>query len=77
MSRLGATYYYWLETVALSGGTEMHGPVSVTYVGPTAVTLSDMSASPVAGGAALPIAAALLALLLPLAVRRRTAIRKT
>jgi hypothetical protein len=32
----------------------MHGPVNVDYVGPTAVTLSGVSASPAAGAAALP-----------------------
>ena len=63
----GASYYYWLETVALSGSTEMHGPVSATFAGPTAVTLNAMSASPVAGSATLPMAATLLALLLLLA----------
>ncbi len=35
----GATYYYWLEDVSLSGATTLHGPVSVTFTGPTAVTL--------------------------------------
>ena len=63
----GDTYYYWLEAVALSGSTEMHGPVSATFAGPTAVTVSAMSASPVPASAALPVAVTLLALLLLLA----------
>ena len=37
----GKTYYYWLEDVSLGGGTTRHGPVSVTYDGPTAVTLAS------------------------------------
>lgn len=45
----------------------MHGPVSATFAGPTAVTVSDVSAGPVPASATLPMAAALLALLLPLA----------
>ena len=32
----------------------MHGPVSVDFVAPTAVTLSSVTASPAAGAAALP-----------------------
>lgn len=44
----GVEYYYWLETVALSGGTEMHGPVSAALVGPTAVALKGMTATPAA-----------------------------
>ena len=63
----GTDYYYWLEDVDISGATSTHGPVSATYNAPTAVTLSKMEASPVSGTAALPVAAALLALLLPLA----------
>jgi len=44
--QLGNTYFYRLETVALNGATEMHGPVSVTFAGPTAVMLDRVSASP-------------------------------
>jgi hypothetical protein len=70
----GVTYYYWLQDVDLSGAMTIHGPVSADYIGPTAVTLSGISASP-AAGSALPVAGALLALLAPLAgalaVRRR------
>lgn len=48
------TYYYWLEDLDVNGATTMHGPVSAVYAGPTAVTLSGVSASPAAGAAALP-----------------------
>ncbi len=69
------SYFYWLEDVSISGSSTMHGPVSVIYMAPTAVTVGEMQATPVAS-AALPLAAALLALLAPLAaagLRRRTA----
>jgi hypothetical protein len=45
------TVYYWLEDVSLAGATTMHGPVSVDFVTPTAVTLGRVQASP---AAALP-----------------------
>jgi glycosidase len=41
----GATYYYWLEDVSLSGATTLHGPVSATVQAPTAVTLASLSTS--------------------------------
>jgi subtilisin-like proprotein convertase family protein len=51
----GATYYYWLEDVDLGGAATRHGPVSVDFAVPTAVTLRGVSASPAAGaGVALP-----------------------
>ena len=59
----GQTYYYWLESIDLNGVATMHGPVSVVFTVPTAVTLSEMAASPVAGSA-LPMVGATLALLL-------------
>ena len=72
----GTTYYYWLQDVDTSGAMTLHGPVSVDFTGPTAVTLSGIQATPAAGPAA-PLAGALLALLAPLAgalaVRRRRA----
>ncbi len=40
----GTTYYYWLEDVSLSGVVTRHEPVSVTYMGPTAVGLADFGA---------------------------------
>ncbi len=50
----GTTYCYWLQDVDVSGAATMHGPVSVDFVVPTAVTLSGVSASPAAGATALP-----------------------
>jgi len=50
----GTSYFYWVSDVDLSGVETMHGPVSVDFVVPTAVTLSSVSASPAAGAAALP-----------------------
>jgi hypothetical protein len=49
----GTTYYYWLQDVDIYGATTMHGPVSVDFIAPTAVTLSGLQASP-AAGMALP-----------------------
>ncbi|MEZ4769266.1 MAG: hypothetical protein R2844_12670, partial [Caldilineales bacterium] len=70
----GETYWYWLEDVSLGGATTLHGPVSVTFVGPTAVVLNNVSASS-AGAAGLPWSGALAALVLALtgalSVRRR------
>ena len=40
----GQTYWYWLEDVDLNGATTLHGPVSVVYQAPTAVTLAAMQA---------------------------------
>jgi hypothetical protein len=73
----GQTYTYWLESIDLDGVPTMHAPVSVDFTVPTAVTLSEMAASPRAGSA-LPMVGATLALLLPLAsglaiARRRRA----
>ena len=50
----GTSYYYWLQDLDTSGALTMHGPVSVDYTGPTAVTLSGLQASPVADMATLP-----------------------
>jgi hypothetical protein len=72
----GATYYYWLEDVDLNGATTMHGPVSVDYVGPTAVTLGGLQAGSAGSAWPMLLAGALLALLAPLAaagLRRRQA----
>ena len=40
----GQTYWYWLEDMDLSGAATLHGPVSVTFQAPTAVTLSGLTA---------------------------------
>ncbi|MFN2166654.1 MAG: GEVED domain-containing protein, partial [Anaerolineae bacterium] len=40
----GQTYYYWLEDVDVNGATSMHGPVSVDFQAPTAVSLSRFQA---------------------------------
>jgi hypothetical protein len=45
----GTTYYYWLEDVSLDGALARHEPVTVTYTGPTAVTLRSLRAGPAAG----------------------------
>ncbi len=48
----GQAYWYWLEDVDLNGATTLHGPVSVVFVAPTAVTLSGLEAAsptPLAG----------------------------
>jgi hypothetical protein len=57
---VGQTYWYWLEDVDLSGATALHGPISVSFEAPTAVTLVEMQAD---GAGALPaVSLALLAL---------------
>lgn len=44
-----ATYYYWVETVDIAGGTAIYGPVSADFPSsPTAVTVSTFSAMPTA-----------------------------
>ncbi len=48
----GTTYYYWLEDMDVNGVVTRHGPVSATFGAPTAVTLSRLTASPVAAGPA-------------------------
>ncbi len=68
----GETWWYTLEDVALNGATTLHGPVSATVQGPTAVTLNSVSASPVsAGAAALPVLWVAAAAGLALGVSRR------
>ncbi|MBK9091363.1 MAG: hypothetical protein IPM84_00995 [Anaerolineae bacterium] len=37
------TYYYWLEDVDIAGVVTRHGPVSVTFNAPTAVSLSGFA----------------------------------
>ena len=40
----GQVYWYKLEDIALSGAATMHGPVSILFQAPTAVTLSGLEA---------------------------------
>ena len=47
----GETYWYWLEDVSTSGATTRHGPVSATVQTPTAVAVTQFSASGGTGGA--------------------------
>ena len=64
------TYYYWLEDVDIAGVVTRHGPVSVTFNAPTAVSLSGFA--PVAAlPVAWPLAAAGLAVLAGAAAWRR------
>ena len=67
----GTTYYYWLQDLDVHGATTVHGPVSVDFVVPTAVTLNRVSASPAAGAAALPWLAVAAAAGVALALGRR------
>ncbi len=57
----GESYWYWLEDVSLSGAATLHGPVSVTYSAPTAVTLSGLEATQSGSALAWPGLVALLA----------------
>ena len=70
----GQTYWYWLETVSLSGVTTLHGPVSVVYQAPTAVGLSALHLSAPADGTnswwVVGIAAVLALLVLAILYRR-------
>lgn len=45
----GQVYYYWLADINLNGAATLHGPVSVEFGAPTAVTLGRVNASPVTG----------------------------
>ena len=57
----GQTYYYWLGSVSLAGAVTLHGPVSVIYDTPTAVTLTAVLPDD-PGATALPAVLVLLAL---------------
>ena len=75
----GETYWYWLEAVDLSGLTTLHGPVSATVAGPTAVTLRGLDAGRAADDAVTwPLAALVSGITLALTVilRRRPASTK-
>jgi len=74
----GQTWYYWLEDVDLNGATTLHGPVSVTFQTPTAITLAGMEAGgALAAAPGLPLWSVLLAaaLSVALAARRRAQAR--
>jgi hypothetical protein len=71
----GTTYYYWVEDVDVYGVATMHGPVSVDFAVPTAVSLDRVQASPTLAGSGLsPVSA--LAALLALAAGNRVAARR-
>lgn len=57
----GTVYYYTLEALDLSGASSLHGPVSVMFQAPTAVTLSGLTASAGALPWAAPLTASVLA----------------
>ncbi len=69
----GTTYYYTLEDLDLSGASSLHGPVSVAFQAPTAVTLDSLTASAGALPMAAPLAASALAATAAvwLAIRRK------
>ncbi len=53
---IGATYYYLLEDVSVTGQTTQHGPVSITYLGvPTAVALASFDAQAPTSGHLWPV----------------------
>ena len=59
----GRTYWYYLEDLALSGLATLHGPVSVDFLGPVAVTLSELKADAGQGAALWVMALTGLALM--------------
>ncbi|WP_423224659.1 DUF7619 domain-containing protein [Candidatus Amarolinea aalborgensis] len=65
----GATYFYWVEDVDITGAATRHGPVSVDYGAPTAVRVLDAGAA-ASLPLALPLAGAGLLALVGLAARR-------
>jgi hypothetical protein len=67
----GQTYYYWLEDIDLNNVATRHGPVSVTFDNPTAVSLTRFSAVP----AVLP-AARIVAVVLATALGAFAAVRR-
>lgn len=54
----GTTYYYTLEDLDINGAASLHGPVSVTFQAPTAVSLGSLAANPAGIPASLPLGAA-------------------
>jgi hypothetical protein len=71
----GQTTWYWLEDVDLNGATTLHGPVSVVFVAPTAVTLDSLNASPAAPAGSLSLLA--LPAVVSLALGAAWALRRT
>jgi protocatechuate 3,4-dioxygenase beta subunit len=68
----GQTLWYQMEDIDLSGAATMHGPVSVVYQAPTAVTLSSVQADGgQTGSATLMLLAGLLAAAGAVVVYRR------
>ena len=66
----GATYWYQLEDVSLSGAVASHPPMMVVVNAPTAVKLAGLGAAP-ALSTVMPLAAIGFALLSGFAVARR------
>lgn len=58
----GSEYFYWLDDIDVYGNVTRHGPVSVLFITPTSVRLTEMRAGSLAGSNVL--LTALLALLL-------------
>jgi hypothetical protein len=67
------TYYYWLADVDINGIETLHGPISITYQGPSAVTIAQMKASHAAGRLTKLVSAAGVMLLLLCVARARYA----
>lgn len=68
----GQTYFYMLEDVALDGSLTRHAPVSVSVVGPNAVSLADFGATAATATPALVgLATVALAALAGVGLRRR------
>ena len=65
----GATYFYWVEDVDITGAATRHGPVSATFNAPTAVRVLDAGAATSLPWA-LPLAGAALLALAGLTARR-------
>jgi CSLREA domain-containing protein len=71
----GQTTWYWLEDVDFNGATTLHGPVSVVFAAPTAVTLDSLNASPAAAAGSLSLLA--LPAVVSLALGAAWALRRT
>ena len=74
----GQSYWYWLEDIDLSGRPTLHGPITITLLPPTAVTIAAYeTGSPERGLAVPPVLLLLIGVALALAgisaSRRRSA----